>query len=197
MRQYVLTLITLLCLAAACVNFAYAGKIGGAHGGHTTKISSDSSHVSADSLLSFAESLLGTRYRPGSSSPLSGFDCSGFVSYVFKRFNFNVPRSSYEFAGVGEKIRYEDARPGDIILFTGTKTYHKHSIGHVGIVLSNIGDVFKFIHSTSGKEYRVTISAMDAIYHRRFVQIIRLLKQPAQAASSAITSVTDGLTSVR
>jgi cell wall-associated NlpC family hydrolase len=140
---------------------------------YQTSFGTDS--VTADTLLNFAQSLIGTRYRPATSDPLRGFDCSGFVSYVFKNFNFNVPRSSCEFINVGEKVRYEDARPGDIILFTSPT--HRHRIGHVGIVLSNAGDEFKFIHSTSGKEYGVTITAMDATYKRRFVQVIRLLHQ--------------------
>jgi hypothetical protein len=44
-------------------------------------------------------------------------------------------------------------------------------------VLSNAGDEFKFIHSTSGKEHGVTITTMDDTYKRRFVQVVRLLKQ--------------------
>ncbi len=145
---------------------------------HVTPVyreSMDTDSVSADSLMQFAQSLLGTRYRPATSDPNRGFDCSGFVSYVFKNFNFNVPRSSCEFINVGQKVRYEDARPGDIILFTSPT--NRHRIGHVGIVYSNNGDEFKFIHSTSGKEYGVTISSMDDTYKRRFVQVVRLLKQ--------------------
>lgn len=76
--------------------------------------------VCPDDLLYFAQTLIGTRYRSASSNPLYGFDCSGFVSYVFKYFNFSVPRSSCEFINVGEKVKLEDAKPGDIILFTGT-----------------------------------------------------------------------------
>ena len=130
--------------------------------------------VSADSLLQFAKSFIGTRYRSRCSDPSVGFDCSGFVSYVFKNFNFAVPRSSGDFINFGQKVSLEDARPGDIILFTGT---HKHSrrIGHVGIVYCNDNDEFKFIHSTSGKEHGVTITAMDNTYKRRYVQVIRLL----------------------
>lgn len=89
----------------------------------------------------------------------------------------NVPRSSGDFANVGERIGIDDAKPGDVILFTGTKSHHPHSIGHVGIVYSNDGDGLKFIHSTSGKEHGVTITAMDDTYRRRFVQVVRLLKQ--------------------
>jgi lipoprotein Spr len=132
--------------------------------------------VCADDLLSFAQTLIGTPYRSASSNPLYGFDCSGFVSYVFKSFNFDVPRSSSEFISVGEKIKLEDAKPGDIILFTGTSKRSRR-IGHVGIVMSNENNEMTFIHSTSGKEHSVTITTMDKYYRHRFVQIIRMLKQ--------------------
>jgi murein DD-endopeptidase / murein LD-carboxypeptidase len=176
MRKNLLTLIIPLCLITVFINTVYAGKFNGNHKARPAKTYLDTDSIPADSILQFAESLIGTRYRPASSDPLRGFDCSGFVSYVFKKFNFNVPRSSCEFINVGEKIKLEDAKPGDIILFTGTKK-HTRRIGHIGIVLYNGGDDFKFIHSTSGKEYSVTITAMDKTYKHRFVQIIRLLKQ--------------------
>ena len=176
MRKNLSTLIILLCLATALAHNAYAGRIKGAPQPKLTPPSFSTDSLSAYTLLNFAQSLIGTRYCPGSSDPLTGFDCSGFVSYVFKKFNFNVPRSSCDFISAGEKIRFEDAKPGDIILFTGTKK-NSRSIGHIGIVLCSTGDEFTFIHSTSGKKYGVTITAMDANYQRRFVQIIRLLKQ--------------------
>jgi len=133
--------------------------------------------ISADSVIDFAQTLIGTRYREASANPQYGFDCSGFVSYVFKSFDVKVPRSSEEFYNAGERISMDEAKPGDVILFTGTRSHHPHSIGHVGIVFSNDGDGLKFIHSTSGKEHGVTITAMDDTYRRRFVQVVRLLKQ--------------------
>ena len=132
--------------------------------------------VCPDDLLYFAQTLIGTPYHSAASNPSYGFDCSGFVSYVFKNFNFNVPRSSREFISVGEKIALNDAKPGDIILFTGTSK-RSRKIGHVGIVMSNEDSEVKFIHSTSGKEHGVTITAMDNSYKRRFVQVVRMLKQ--------------------
>jgi lipoprotein Spr len=179
MKNYLLTPILAFCLATALSSFAAAKST--AFGQHPATVNPDSvsvntDAVTADSLLQFAQSLIGTRYRSACSNPDKGFDCSGFVSYVFKSFNFSVPRSSYDFASVGEKVALEDAKPGDIILFTGTSR-HTRRIGHVGIVYSNDGCVFRFIHSTSGKEHGVTITEMDQTYRRRFVQIIRLLKQ--------------------
>lgn len=143
---------------------------------HTTIAVNNPDDVCADDLLYFAQTLIGTPYRSASSNPLYGFDCSGFVSYVFKNFNFNVPRSSCDFISVGEKVKLEEAKPGDIILFTGTSKSSRR-IGHIGIIMSNENEDVKFIHSTSGKEHGVTITTMDQSYKRRFVQIIRMLKQ--------------------
>jgi murein DD-endopeptidase / murein LD-carboxypeptidase len=186
MRKRLLPLFAVLILATTVANAAHARKSRRARhhnrrreyavvAYHPVDLNTDS--VSADSVIGFAQTLIGTRYRAASSNPLYGFDCSGFVSYVFKSFNVNVPRSSGDFINAGERISMEDAKPGDVILFTGTKTHHPHSIGHVGIVFSNDGDGLKFIHSTSGKEHGVTITAMDDTYKRRFVQVVRLLKQ--------------------
>jgi len=175
MRKNLSTLIILLCMATALCNSVYAKKISRPHKVKIAKTAFDTDSVSADSLIHFAQTLMGIHYRSASSDPLRGFDCSGFVSYVFKNFNFNVPRSSCEFINIGEKVKLEDAKPGDIILFK-SPTHHRR-IGHVGIVFYNGSDDFKFIHSTSGKEHGVTITSMDKNYRHRFVQVIRLLKQ--------------------
>ena len=191
MTKRLLPLFAVLLLATTVANAAHARKSHRAHHRshkHTREykaytepayhpVDLNTNDVSADSVIGFAQTLIGTRYRAASSNPLYGFDCSGFVSYVFKNFDVKVPRSSEEFYNAGERINMEDAKPGDVILFTGTRTHHPHSIGHVGIVFSNDGDGLKFIHSTSGKEHGVTITAMDDTYKRRFVQVVRLLKQ--------------------
>jgi len=177
MKSYLLTLSAVLCLAISVANNAYAGKIGH-HYKYKPRLFRDSlgtDNITGDSIIQFARTLIGVRYRSATSDPLIGFDCSGFVSYVFKNFNFNVPRSSPEFANIGERISMEDAKPGDIIVFTSPT--HHHRIGHVGIVLCNEGGDFEFIHSTSGKEHGVTITAMDDNYRRRFVTVIRVLKR--------------------
>ena len=191
MRTKLLTLISLLCAVTMCCNTAYARKKSSrAHKRRIARVAHlrykintrdfhpinfDTDSILGDNLVNFAQTLIGTPYRPATSDPAVGFDCSGFVHYVFKYFNVEVPRSSGDFIDVGEKIKMEDARPGDIIVFTSPTD--RHRIGHVGIVLHNGGDDFTFIHSTSGKEYGVTITAMDDTYRRRFVQVIRVLKQ--------------------
>lgn len=183
MKRYLaLTFLLFLCMVSA--GTVYAHKIKRHHKIKREASVSTSFHftsntdtISPNNLLYFAQSLIGRPYRESSSDPVRGFDCSGFVSYVFKSFNTNVPRSSCEYADIGREISIEDARPGDVILFKGTKSHHPHSIGHVGIVYSNEGSGLSFIHSTSGKEHGVTISKMDDTYQRRFVKVVRLLSQ--------------------
>src|SRR5215212_1836237 len=89
-----------------------------------------------DSLVNFAETLLGTPYNYGCSSPDQGFDCSGFVGYVFEHFNLKVPRSSVDFSNVGKEVSEQEARRGDLILFTGTNAGIR-TVGHIGLVTSN------------------------------------------------------------
>ena len=67
-----------------------------------------------------------------------------------------------------------DAKPGDLILFTGTDST-KRIVGHMGIVTENINEDIQFIHSTSGKAYGVTISPLSGYYAGRFIKVIRIL----------------------
>nr|WP_121271269.1 C40 family peptidase [Pedobacter schmidteae] len=130
---------------------------------------------SPNRLLEFAKSMLGIRYRSASSSPSRGFDCSGFVNYVFSNFGFKVPRSSREFATSGEAKKLEEAKIGDVILFTGTNS-RSRTPGHVGIIYSIDGDEIKFIHSSSGNAKGVTISSLEeGFYKKRFLKVVSIL----------------------
>ncbi len=129
--------------------------------------------MKADSLVEFAKSLIGTRYLYASTDPSKGFDCSGFITYVFNHYNISVPRSSKDFENVGTEIPINSSKTGDLILFTGTDSTEK-VIGHMGIVVSNNIDGLKFIHSTSGKSYGVVVTDFNQYYRGRFVKTIRV-----------------------
>ena len=129
--------------------------------------------VSPNAVVQFAKTLIGTRYLYGSTDPKKGFDCSGFITYVFNHFKIKVPRSSVEFTDVGEEINYYTSKPGDLILFTGTDSTIR-VVGHMGIVVSNENDKLSFIHSTSGKQYGVTITELSPYYMSRFVRVARV-----------------------
>ena len=127
-------------------------------------------------VVSYAKTLIGIPYKYASTDPAQGFDCSGFITYVFKHFDISVPRSSVDFTNVPREIPLSDARPGDLVLFTGTDSTIR-VVGHMGIIVANENGEISFIHSTSGKAYGVTITPLNKYYMGRFVKIIRLFRQ--------------------
>jgi cell wall-associated NlpC family hydrolase len=132
-------------------------------------------NVDPNAIVNFAQTLLGTPYLYGSTNPNRGFDCSGFITYVFNHFGISVPRSSIDFTGVGKEILVANAKRGDIILFTGTDPTERF-VGHMGIVISNT-DSLRFIHSSSGKANGVTITPLNKYYLGRFMKTIRVFPQ--------------------
>ena len=124
-------------------------------------------------LVAYAKTLLGIPYLYAASDPNIGFDCSGFISYVFNHFNIAVPRSSVDFTNVIHEIPLQQAKPGDLILFTGTDSTVR-LVGHMGIITENNQGDIRFIHSTSGKQYAVTITPLEKYYMGRFVKVIRV-----------------------
>ncbi len=133
----------------------------------------NSKDVSPENLVSFAETLIGTPYKYASTNPRVGFDCSGFITYVFNHYNIEVPRSSKDFKNKGTEIPLSQSKNGDLILFTGTDSTER-IIGHMGIIISN-NDGIKFIHSSSGKAHGVVITELNNYYMGRFVKVIRVL----------------------
>jgi cell wall-associated NlpC family hydrolase len=123
-------------------------------------------------LVGFAKTLIGIPYKYGSIAPQDGFDCSGFITYVFNHFGVSVPRSSRDFEHTGNEIDVSESKEGDLILFTGTDSTDR-DIGHMGIIVQN-SDTIKFIHSTSGKANGVTITPLNDYYIGRYVKTIRI-----------------------
>ncbi len=132
-------------------------------------------NIHPEAVVAFAESLMGTPYRYASTDPAIGFDCSGFITYVFSHFGIKVPRSSIDFTNVGREVAVQDAKRGDIILFTGTDSTERF-VGHMGIIISNVNGEVQFIHSSSGKAHGVTVSPLKGYYMGRFVKVIRIWK---------------------
>ncbi len=125
-----------------------------------------------DSIVNFGMELLGTPYVSASCSR-DGFDCSGFVYFVFQNYKIKVPRSSAEFEHFGKEIPIEKVRKGDILLFLSPT---RNVIGHIGIVTNPNGMETDFIHASSSKEMKVIISSLKQDgYKRRFVKAIDVL----------------------
>ncbi len=101
-----------------------------------------------DKILEYSRSFLGLPYRAAGYHPSTGFDCSGFVSYVFKQFDINLPRSSQELSKVGSPVGLKEAKPGDL-LFYGYRKNGSYRTNHVALVYSHKNGHLSFIHSSS------------------------------------------------
>lgn len=89
-------------------------------------------------LKDFAMKFIGVRYTPGGKSPATGFDCSGFVMYVFKSCGSqNVPGGSVEQYNVCKVLPSGYERPGDLVFFKGTGGNEDAIASHVGIYLGD------------------------------------------------------------
>jgi lipoprotein Spr len=127
-------------------------------------------------VIAFARSLKGIPYKYGSTNPARGFDCSGFITYVFNHFGIIVPRQSVDFTRMNREIGLKDAKPGDLILFTGTDSTIR-IVGHMGIIVSSPHNGLQFIHSTSGRDYGVTETPLNNYYAGRYMKTIRIFPQ--------------------
>lgn len=112
-------------------------------------VRSPDGHASTGSLTSYARSLTGVPYKYGGSSPDTGFDCSGFVSHVFKRsLGISLPRTAEQIGRQGQPVRLAQLRVGDLVFYDT----NSRAFSHVGIFL---GDD-RFIHApSSGGSVRI------------------------------------------
>ena len=90
-------------------------------------------------IVEFACQFIGNPYVWGGTSLTNGADCSGFVQSVFAHFGISLPRTTRDLVSVGTPVSYEEAIPGDIILYSG----------HVGIYMGN-GQIVNAINSAQG-----------------------------------------------
>lgn len=104
---------------------------------------------------------LGVRYKRGGSSPETGFDCSGFVRYVYSEtLGLLLPHSTKAIAQQGERVGKDELKPGDLVFFNTMR----RAFSHVGIY---IGDDL-FIHAPrAGQRVRIE-SLTDRYWSRRF-----------------------------
>ena len=102
-----------------------------------------------DAVLERALSLRGTRYRAGGTSPETGFDCSGFVGFLYRDIvGFQLPRSAHAIWRFGKKVERDDLRPGDLVFYNTLR----RAYSHVGIYLGGN----QFVHApASGGVVRV------------------------------------------
>ena len=99
------------------------------------------------SLLAEARRHMHTPYLFGGTDPETGFDCSGFLDYVFTQTGFSLPRTSRQQAEAGHEIPKEAARPGDLVYFT----HDGDTVQHIGMVISEPGEELAMIHASSSQ----------------------------------------------
>ena len=139
---------------------------------HTDSLPQNNSAY-VDNMLGFAKTFLGTPYLSSGASP-TGFDCSGFVSYVLGNFGLDVIHSSYGLAEYGRTVKLSEAKPGDLMFFKGSNSGSSR-IGHVAIIYEvNPIEGIKFIHASSSKGITIDRFNGSAYYVPRYVTTKRL-----------------------
>ncbi|PKA82509.1 cell wall-associated NlpC family hydrolase [Ulvibacter sp. MAR_2010_11] len=123
-----------------------------------------------ESLIDYAKSFEGTRYKFGGTTD-KGMDCSGLVYTVFKEQDVLMPRISRDMASKGIEISLREVSAGDLVFF---KTSSRSTINHVGLVVESKGGEIFFIHSTTSRG--VIISSMEEDYWKKaFVAVRRII----------------------
>ena len=140
-----------------------------------TSVNINPGKTTPEEFIEFAESLKGIKYSFGGSKKETGFDCSGFVWYVFNHFNIKAPRISVEYTNAGHEISIAESKKGDIILFTGSDSKSR-TVGHMGFITDNQNDKITFIHSASGGGRGIMESQMTQYFTDRFVKVNRFFK---------------------
>ena len=128
-------LITAFCFASSTASAAVAaGK---------ERVQRKRVSLAADA-VALAQQFLGVRYRYGGSSPRTGFDCSGFIMYIYGRLGISLPHIAAAQASVGIHVPRASLKPGDLVFFDG--------LGHAGIYIGK----GRFIHSPrTGESVRI------------------------------------------
>ena len=117
-------------------------------------------------IAAYALQYEGTPYKWGGSSPETGFDCSGFVQYVYGQFGFQTSRVANDALSDGVHVDPADLQPGDLLCFYSGNNY----VGHLGIY---VGDDL-FVHAANSVTGVVTTSLTTGYYASRGYEIRRL-----------------------
>jgi cell wall-associated NlpC family hydrolase len=153
-------LIRHIVVSLACV-FVLAGA--------TTVFAASSDEAALDPgalVANVARGQVGARYRWGGTSP-AGFDCTGFVKWVYSQVGVDLPRNEAGQLASGERVGADELQPGDLLVFANT---YRRGLSHVGIYL---GDS-RFVHAVN-ERHGVTVSNLwDGYWSPRFVAASRV-----------------------
>jgi cell wall-associated NlpC family hydrolase len=119
-------------------------------------------------LIKDAHYFKGGKYVWGGTTP-EGFDCSGYVQYLFKKHKIDLPRTAWSQSKLGEKVELTELKTGDLLFFNTDKK-RGIPVSHVGIYIGN----GNFIHAASRKK-GITVSALAGHYRECFVIAKRII----------------------
>lgn len=115
-------------------------------------------------VIETAFDLLGKNYRSGGKRPETGFDCSGFTSFVFSQNGIQLKGPSHDQAKLGKQKKLNQLIPGDLIFFGNA-----NRISHVGIVARNEGNICEVVHSTTSAGVKVDNITQSEYWMTRFL----------------------------
>lgn len=121
--------------------------------------------ATGNDIVATAQKYRGTPYKYGGTNP-KGFDCSGFVWYVYKQHGQNLPRTADKQFVVGSPVKISDLKPGDVVFFTTTEK----GASHCGIFVGR----GQFIHASSSRGVMVSGLA-DQYWKPRYLGARRML----------------------
>lgn len=128
----------------------FQGEIAASDLDNSEDISNDIYAKEREQIIDYAKKQIGTPYVWAGSSP-SGFDCSGFTSYVMKEFGKELPRRAVEQYESCRKLKEKNVQKGDLIFFDNGS-----GISHVGMIVSEKGKPLVMIHASSSKGVIIT-----------------------------------------
>ena len=118
-------------------------------------------------IATYALTFVGSPYSWGGNSPATGFDCSGFVQYIFSQYGYTTSRIANDVLADGKHVDPADLQPGDVLCFYSGNGY----VGHVGIY---VGDE-TFVHAANSISGVVTTSLSTGYYATRGYEIRRIV----------------------
>jgi len=121
--------------------------------------------LAGDDVADLAKRYVGCRYVWGGASP-SGFDCTGFVMWVFSQFGVSLPHDEAGQLASGPSVDADDLQPGDVLVFANT---YRRGLSHVGIY---VGDG-RFVHAADERHGVLVDDLWDEYWGPRFVGACR------------------------
>ncbi|MGE6487613.1 C40 family peptidase [Paenisporosarcina sp. NPDC076898] len=132
---------------------------------------------SSNKIIDYADNYIGTPYQYGGTTP-TAFDCSGYITYVFRKFGINLPRTTADIYKVGQSVSKSNLMPGDIVFFQTVKA----GPSHAGIYAGNN----QFIHTSTSRGVRFD-NINDSYWGPKYLGAKRV-------ASTSVLSATSGIT---